>query len=374
LIERPEKIRFYTLEEQTTDAYEKLIPKGRSTRFQRDKIRRDVDRIQDLYEEYVAVMPEEYTLREPEVSTAFDWVYPVYSLGERRKYNWDAQWRPLYDNLRHPNFYPGLLSALPRPYEDGGEGAPYAFAGATEMVNEGGKEALRALADYQIPRTQYHEDKTISIVLENASGTADTVKFKGYFLKKRPLDIPNPLAEHPFLKENVETFVPTNAPLKDVVPSVDAILTHAVPTTKDPYREATPYLKLYDVKLSNIPWESWKARFPPVDSTESREAPKPIEFPKPSSLAVPEKISEVYGVPYEPGMSVRLWLMKRLDGGGLIVDLLRSTVIDNGSVEVIPGVDIEKAAYPATTIPQESYAVQLNRGEKKSFSVFLLNL
>jgi hypothetical protein len=42
-IERPEKVRFYTLEEQTTDAYEKLMPKGRTTRFQRDKIKRDVD-------------------------------------------------------------------------------------------------------------------------------------------------------------------------------------------------------------------------------------------------------------------------------------------------------------------------------------------
>jgi hypothetical protein len=38
-IERPEAIRFYTLPEQTTDAYEKLMPRGRTTRFQRDKVR-----------------------------------------------------------------------------------------------------------------------------------------------------------------------------------------------------------------------------------------------------------------------------------------------------------------------------------------------
>ncbi len=36
-IQRPEKVRFFTLTEQTTDAYEKLMPRGRVTRFQRDE-------------------------------------------------------------------------------------------------------------------------------------------------------------------------------------------------------------------------------------------------------------------------------------------------------------------------------------------------
>jgi hypothetical protein len=78
---------------------------------------------------------------------------------------------------------------------------------------------IRQLPDYPVPRTQYHEDKTISIVLDPLGGTGDTVGFKGYFLRKRPLDLPNPLPEHPFLKENADTFVPSTAPLKDVVPS-----------------------------------------------------------------------------------------------------------------------------------------------------------
>ena len=351
-IERPEKVRFYTLEEQTTDAYEKLMPKGRSTRFQRDKIKRDVDRIQELYESYVMVRPEDYALREPEVGTAFSWVRPVYSLGEVQPYSWDTQWQPLYDNVRQPNFYPAMLAALPHPFVDGGEGGPYPLAGATEMVNEGGQKPLRALANYEVPRTQYHSDRTISIVMDPAVGTADTVNFKGYFLSKRPLDIPNPLPDHPFLKENADAFVPTVAPLKDVVPSLDAILTHAVPATRDPYVDATPYLKLYDIQLASIPWSTWKSKFPPADPINVVEPPAPIEFPKPSSLSVPEKIAETYGVKYEPGVSVRLWLSKRLDGGGLVTELLRSMVMDNGSVEIIPGVDLEQAAYPATTLEE----------------------
>jgi hypothetical protein len=356
-IERPETIRFYTLDEQTTDAYEKLMPKGRTTRFVRDKIRKEVDRLQDLYETYVAVLPEAYALREPEVAASYTWVNPVYTTNDTRPYVWDTQWRPLYENLRQPNFLTGMLAALPHPYVDAGQGvATYPLTTPTTFVDEAGKDPLQGLPDYLIPRTQLHSDRTISIVLDPAAGTADAIGFKGYFLRKRPLDLPNPLPEHPFLKENADTFVPTSAPLKDVVPSLDAILTHAVPVTKDPYGEATPYLKLWDVKLASIPWTTWKSKFPPVDPVEGKEPAAPIEFPKPAQLAVPEKIQDSYGMKYEPGISVRLWLMKRIDGGGLVVDLLRSMAIDNGSVNIVPGVDLPKAAYPETTIEACSIA------------------
>jgi hypothetical protein len=339
------------LEEQTTDAYEKLMPRGRTTRFQRDKVRKDVDRLQDLYEKFVAALPDNYALREPETSMAYEWVSPVYDIGRDRKYNWDTQWRPLYENLRAPNFLPSLIAALPRPYSDAGEGVPpYEMTVPTQFVNAEGGASIRGLPDYEVPRTQYHEDKTISIVLDPLQGSGDKVGFKGYFLRKRPLDLPNPLAEHPFLKANEDTFVPSTAPLKDVVPSLDAVLTHAIPVTKDPYGEAEPYLKLWDVKLSSVPWSAWKSKFPPVDPVNAHQAPAPVEFPKPSQLAVPEKIQDTYGVKYDPGMSVRLWLMKRLDGGGLVMDLLRSSVIDNGSVNIVPSVDLPKAAYPETTV------------------------
>ena len=350
-IERPEAIRFYTLPEQTTDAYEKLIPRGRTTRFQRDKVRKDVDRLQDLYEKYVTVLPETYALREPEVSVDYDWVSPVDDTEEKLTYDWDTQWRPLFENLRAPNFLPSLIAALPRPFSNAAEGVPlYDITRATEFVREDASKPIRGLPDYTVPRTQVHEDKTIRIVLDPIAGSGDKIGFKGYFLQKRSLAIPNPLPEHPFLKDNEAAFLPSTAPLKDVVPTVDAILTHAIPVTKDPYGEAAPYLKLWDVKLSSIPWSAWKSKFPPVEPVNASQAPAPVEFPKPNQLAVPEKIQDIYGMTYSPGTSVRLWLMNRIDGGGLVVDLLRSTVIDNGSVNIVPGVDLPKAAYPESTV------------------------
>lgn len=351
-IQRPEKVRFYTLEEQTSDAFEKMVPRGRSTRFQRDQLKKEVDRFRELYEKYVMALPEEYTLREPEYGKQFDWIFPVYASGDRKPYDWNTAWMPLFDNVRQPNFYPSLLSALPRPYADTAEGAPYPLTEATDMKDDAGANPLRALSDFEVPRTQIHEDKTIDILRVPAPGTGDTVNFTGYYLQKRQLPIPNPLEEHPFLKSNEATYVPTTSALKDVVPSLDAILTHGVPVTTDPYGEATPFLKIYDVKLSDIPWNTWKSKFPQAEVVNDIEAPAPIEFPKPNQFAPPEKVTEAYATPYEPGISVRKWLMDRIDGGGLIVDLLRSMVIDNGSVESVPGIDLEPAEYPATTMEE----------------------
>lgn len=351
-IQRPEKVRFYTLEEQTADAFEKMVPRGKTTRYQREQLKKEVDRFRELYEKYVMALPEDYTLREPEYAKRFDWIFPVYASEERKKYDWYTSWMPLYDNVRQPNFYPALLTALPRPYADTAEGAPYTVTEPTQMTKDDGTSPLQALPDFLVPRTQIHEDKTIDILRVPLGGTGDTMNFTGYYLQKRPLPIPNPLEEHPFLKSNEATYVPTTSKLEDVVPSLDAILTHAVPVTQDPYGEADPFLKIYDVRLSDIPWNTWKSKFPQAEVVNVTEAPAPIEFPKPNQFAPPEKVTDIYTTPYEPGVSVRKWLMDRLDGGGLIVDLLRSMAIDNGSVESVPGIDMEPAEYPETTLEE----------------------
>lgn len=364
-IQRPEKVRFYTLTEQTTDAYEKLMPRGRTTRFQREEVRKEIDRLKELYDTYVIALPEDYSLREPEFGRSFSWIKPVYASADYRTYDWDASYRPLFDNPRQPGFYPRLIASLPQPFADEGAGTPFSLTTRTEFLNQEGNTPRTGLPDFLVPRTQIHEDKTVDIMRVPAEGSADTVNFVGYYLEKRPLDIPNPFPDHPFLKANEPTFVESTAPLKDVLPSLDAILTHGVPVTKDPYDEAQPFLKLYDIRLRDIPWSSWKSKFPPVDIVNEAPTGEPIDFPKPAQLAPPDNIIDTYKTSYGAGVSVRLWLMEQFDGGGLIPVLLRSQAIDNGSVAAVPGIDLETAAYPETTVDE-------CRLEGKSFQEFMV--
>jgi hypothetical protein len=351
-IQRPERIRFYTVQEQTTDAYERMLPRGRVTRFQREEVQREIDRLNELYSEFVVATAEDYKLREPVRGTNLPWVHPIYVSNDRKAYDWGSLYKPLFDNPRQPNFYPRLISALPRPYTEATEGVPYPLTQPTQLTAEDGFLPVRALPVYELTRTQRHEDKTVSIVKVPVEGTQDVIAFKGYALDKRGIDIPNPLADHLFLKSTDATVVETTSPLTEVAPSVDAVMTHGVPVTNDPYRVADPYLRLYDIRLQDIPWSSWKARFPPVEVISTRPEVLPLEFPKPSQLAPPENVLEKYKSSYSPGISVRNWLMHQLDGGDLIPKMLLSKVIDNGSVELIPGVDLPTASYPTTTMEE----------------------
>jgi hypothetical protein len=78
-IQRPEEIRFYTLQEQVTDAFEKMIPKERTTKFQIEVVKKEAERLKDLYEEHIVPTAETYVLREPDYGKKFSWINPVYA-------------------------------------------------------------------------------------------------------------------------------------------------------------------------------------------------------------------------------------------------------------------------------------------------------
>jgi len=351
-IERPERIRFFTLEEQAVDAFEKLIPRGRVTKYQLNEVKHEVERLEDLYKTYVIPTAEDYTLREPVFGKKLDWVYPVYASAELKPYSFAESILPLYDNTTQRGFYPRLLPALPKPFLPTTQGQPYPLTEPQEFLGQDGREPLRALPAYVRTRAQIHEDRTVSLLNLPMDGTADTLHFKGYYLAKRPLDIPNPLPDHDFFGANESTFLETTAPLTDVVPSVDAILTHGVPVTPDPYGVAKPYLKLYDVNLRDIPWAQWRSKFPQAEVVSQPPALEEIPFPKPDQQAPGEKIVTAYKSQYFPGVSPRKWLMNQPDGGEFVVRLLLSEAINNGSVESIPGVELAAAAYPETTLDE----------------------
>ena len=344
-IQRPEKVRFYTLDEQSVDAFEKMIPRGRVRKFQLVRIRKEVDRYVELYKSHVVVTPEDYQLRPPSFGTHVPWLYPVYASDELKSYSFAE----LALDPTIKGGYPRMIAALPRPYAATTQGQPLPIDHAQEFLDMDGQHPLRALPIFERTKANVHEDQRITIEHVPIEGTADNVSFVGYYLAKRPLDIPNPLPDHPFFKANEPNTIETTSPLADVFPSLDAVLTHGVPTTKDPYGEALPYLKLYDVSLQDIPWSLWKTKFPQVDVVADRAPPQELNFPTPRTLAPPESLVSEYKSPYFPGVSVRTWLQQQLDGGELVIQMLLSKAIDHGSVEITSGLNIGAFPYPETT-------------------------
>lgn len=350
-IQRPEEIRFYTLQEQVADAFEKMVPKGRTTKFQMDVLKKEADRLKDLYETHIVPTADTYVLREPEYGKTFNWINPVYVPTEPLPYSYTDSWIPLYseERVRLANFYRSMMTALPKPYDDS-QGTPYDIQVPTQFVDSDGKNSLRALPTFQYTRTQRHEDGRFDILDVPMANTSDRVAFSGYYAKKRPVPVPNPLPDHPFLQSSDAVMIETTAPLSEVLPSLDAILTHAVPVTADPYGEGMKYLRVYDVKLSDIPWSSWKSRFPPAEEAPARPEPTPVEFPKPHGDKPSGNLLKYYDE-YSPAMSSRQWLMEQLDGGELVVHMLMSQAGQNGTVAIAPGADAD-FEFPKTTIAE----------------------
>lgn len=353
-IQRPEKIRFYTFEEQTADAFDRMMPRGKVTRFQKDKIQYELDTMQKLYNKYVVVTPTDYGLRKPEHGKRLDWVFPVLSGFQNYFQDYRTDIRPIQANKQQRNYYPRLVAALPRMISQAkGENpaALYPLTRPTVFLSQNGEEHVM-LPDFETTRTQVHEDKTFDVIRVPIEGSGDEPRFEGYYLQQRPLPIPNPLEGHPFLSDNKKKFFASNSGLDDVFPSMEAVLNHAVPITKDPYGEGQKFLKLYDIKLADIPWSEWRNRFPPVEVVADIPIPEVIMFPKVKQMSPPEKLIKAYRSEYFPGVSGRRWLMDQLDGGELMIRMLLSSSLNNGSVGEIPGVNLPALDYPRTTVDE----------------------
>jgi hypothetical protein len=347
-VQREERVRFYIQSEQEQDAFEKLIPTGASTRTQRERARREVTYYSDLYNKFIVPTTEDYELRQEKKAPEVDWVVPIFG-GVELKDNELEDMGEL--NRAAANWYPRMIRSFPQPYQSEGENV-YPIEKATEFTNKEGKIRYRALPEFRMVTTLVNEDKTIEIRKKPISGTGDVLSSAGYYLYKRPVSIPNPLPGHPFFESEKEGVLTNTAPLVDIFPSMDAIFTHGIPVTGDPYGEASPYLKVYDVKLSEVPWSLWKTRFPPVSLENELRERVDIQFPKSEGTTVSNNVQELYGTQHYGGMSPREWLMRQDDGGALIVKLLLSESNEFGNVEVIPGIDLPLPGYPATTVEE----------------------
>lgn len=334
-LQRPEELRFFTLEEQLTDYFQKVLPKKKHVlKAEKVQIKKEVDRLKDIYDELIVLTDTDYRVDTERKTVKTDWLKPIYGSFQYEKYSYAQKLVPLFGDAarRTPNAYPLIVGALPRPYRsEGAVGVP--IKESTDLVNEEGKEPIHALGTYTHTRRIVKDDGSAEFLMVPVLNTSDDVRRIGFFIGERPLEIANPLSDHPFLASNKASSLLTSEPLLDVFPTIDAIMAHAVPVTQDPYGTGQKYLKLYDVKLSQVRWKAWKERFPPADTVNSTATPAPIVFPDSSDPIAPsERVQKVYNSKWLKSIYPRKWLMGQEDGGLLVTKMLLS---DAGNFGII---------------------------------------
>lgn len=334
-LQRPQELRFFTLQEQLDDYYDKVLPKKKHiARSEYKKIETELDRLQKVYDENIIITQTDYRVDQSRKVVNVSWVNPIYAPFRYEKYSFRDSWIPLFDKTRRdtPNFYGPMISALPRPYRsEGSDGV--SISGTQVLTNDEGKAPIVALGAYTRTKRALHEDGTFDIISVPMPNSTDDAKYIGYFIDQRSLEIPRPLMDHPFLASNNSSKYITAETLNTIFPSTEAIMSHAVPTTTDPYVEGQKYLKLYDVKLTNIPWISWKERFPPVDPIMASPPVMSVKFPVSEDIVAPsEDLQKSYAIAWSKGIFPRFWLATQEDSGQLIVKMLLSKAGDSGLV------------------------------------------
>ena len=341
-VQKPEETRFFTLDAQLTDFFEKTLPKGKATKFEIKEIRVLKDRLKVAYENLIVATESDYIINSARKTIDLSWVTPVYSEFNYNKYTYEKEWEPIFKQKRTPNYYPRLIGALPRPYTSTEDGR--LLDKTSKLVNSEGKSPIMGLGNYLTTKIITKDDGTLDTISAEIAQTADDIKTLGFYLGERP-ELPRPLMDHPFLKSNKPSFVKTDVSLLDSFPSVSAIMEHAIPVSTDPY-SAMGTLKLYDVKLSQIPWVAWKERFPPI---ERQDVPMPIKeltFPKEKPDEPGESLTKTYHLPWGPGYDSRLWLSKQVDGGYFVSRILLSEASGSGSLAASPFADVPVASFP----------------------------
>lgn len=340
-IQKPEETRFFTLDAQLTDFFEKTLPKGKVTKHEIKELKQLKDRFKSAYEGLIVATDSDYIINTARKSLHLPWINPVYAGFDYNEYSYEKEWRPIFENRRTVNYYPRLIGALPRPYISTEPGR--LLLQSDTLVNEDGTKPIVGLGNYLMTKTILKDDWYYETITVEVPNTADELKTIGFYLGERP-ELPRPLMEHPFLKSNKPTFVKTDVSLLDSFPSVTAIMEHAIPSTTDPYASMN-LLKLYDVKISQIPWSAWKERFPPV---ERQDVPMPVlelKFKRDSPDTPGEILTKVYSTWY-PGFDSRLWLNEQIDGGYFVSRLLLSEASSAGSLAVSAFSEVPTASFP----------------------------
>jgi hypothetical protein len=338
-VQRPEAIRFFTYEEQASDFIEKLLPQtGRIAKAAIRKAEYEVDSFTVLHKRVIEETAEGYTHQAYVRPSTLPWVhYKNTNPLQYTEYTWNQKWSPLFTDgsLRSPNYYLVLLDSLPKSavYYAAGDGVPVYKNGVTQIENH------KFLDRFPYTKINYHEDGTYTTAYVHREETQDVAKFTNYVVDNPPIAPPAPLADHPFLSVHPDPVViDSTEPLPELLPTMEAIFTHAVPETQKPYTEGLRYLKLYDINLRDVPDKLWTTKFPPEAAVDEMPPPQDLTFPEGQTDAPSKNILEAYKTAWYPALSSRKWLNSQVDGGTLVARMLLSQAGDVGIAAIPPPV------------------------------------
>jgi hypothetical protein len=336
-VQRPTEIRFFTYDEQAADFMNKLLPsKGKISKGLIRTAEYQVDSFTRLYKELVQETPDGFVPVQYTRPVRLPWVHYVNSTGVKigDAYSWDRTWLPLYANTAGlaPNYYIRLLDSLPRS-------ARFYDSGDTPVYKEGRTQidGVYFLDRFKYSKTVYRQDKTMTVEPVLREDTQDAALFDGYSIDNPPLAPPNPLVDHPFLSVHPDPVVISSTePLPELLPTMASVFEHAIPETTDPYNQAIPYMKIYDIRVKDVPVDLWRSKFPPAAAIDETPPPKDIAFVARDQDAPPKVLLDVYKKPWLPGLSVRRWLADQADAGMLVAKILQSEAATPGVVAIPP--------------------------------------
>jgi hypothetical protein len=344
-IERPETIRFFTLQEQQQDFLEKLLPKvGRIPKKKLQESQHELDMFTSIYNGLLEETPDGFRLREPEPVSSLPWIQYYNEAPFAKGENAVLFCNPLQ---RGVNYYTRLLASLPKKAVRF-DGEP--LESKQKVRIETPSEPFMQLPAYTRTRTYFRDDGSYYVEEVPQEGTEDAPKFTGYRIYPLPLPPPNPISDHPFLSGHKEPkLLDSTEPLSQLLPALGTILDHAVPQTSDPYTEGAKYLKLFDIRLSQIPWKEWKRAFPPVPLIQDSPAPIEIALRESTEPAPSQMLQDAYKSTWYPAIAPRHWLSLQVDGGQAMRDMLLSSASEGGILAVPPPNPLPEMTIPGTS-------------------------
>jgi hypothetical protein len=353
LIERPSAIRFFTFDEQVVDFVQKLLPKtGKVAKGIIRKAEHEVDEFTYLYKSILEETTDGYIQKEYKAPEILPWVQYT-NIGEVKEttFNWD-DFRLTQTELG-PNYYFRMLDSLPKSALFYTEGEVPIYDNGKTKIND-----RIFLDDYVYTSTVFREDGSYKIQRVPRVDTKDSAKYTGYKVNKPPLDPPNPLTDHPFLSAHLEPIrLDTTERLSEILPNMETIFEHAIPETSDPYKEGLRYLKVYNIRLKDVPIKLWLTKFPPVPLIETSPSVLGINFSEITEEQPAKQLLDTYKNSWYPGLSSRYWLSKQEDGGLLVSRMLLSKVGDLGIVAIPPPVEFPESRIiegtPQDCLPSE---------------------